>query len=221
MSVEKNKCKVLRTDMDTPGGMTNYVILPRESDARAICFRQMRGKPDERCAQPAGYKTWHPGTGACMFHGGESSEASPTLTTGKYSKIRVRLRERIEEYLKQDRTQLLDLTEELAVSKAVFNEMLGKLPEPDDDSYGVWFFRFQQAIGTVSNLVDRIGKIDARNSLTAAQVMYLRATVADILMKYIPDPDNRERAARELASRMGGDVETEVHPREFTMPGAM
>jgi hypothetical protein len=38
-------------------------------------------------------------------------------------------------------------------------------------------------------------------------------------MKYITDPDQRERAARELASRMGGDREVTINRNEYSLPG--
>lgn len=219
MSLLKSKSRVLRSDLDTPGGITYYVIANGEDTARAYCYRQLRNKGDERCAQPSGFKTWHVGTGACYLHGGASSEAAPNFILGKKSKVRARLQERIDEYLTKGRESLLDLTDELAVSKAVFDELLEKLPEPSADDYGLWFYRFNQALSMISNLVDKVAKIDNRNSLTAAQVMYLRATVADLLMKYIPDPDQRERAARELASRMGGDREVTINRTEYSLPG--
>jgi hypothetical protein len=219
MSLLKSTSKIVRSDLDTPGGVTYYVIPPGEDTARAFCYRQLRKKGDERCAQPAGFKTWHVGTGACYLHGGASSEASPTFVNGRKSKLRIRLQERIDEYLDKDRESLLDLTNELAVSKSVFDELLEQLPDPTAEDYGIWFYRFNQALNMISNLVDKVAKIDNRNSLTAAQVMYLRATVADILMKYISDPDQRERAARELASRMGGDHEVTINKHEYSLPG--
>ena len=73
----------------------------------------------------------------------------------------------------------------------------------------------------MSNLVEKISKIDNRNALTAAQVLYLRATVADLLMKYLPDPQLREKAAKELAVRLGGDVEVTMPRSEYSLPGGV
>lgn len=219
MSVLKSKSRVVRSDLNTPGGITYYVTSQGEDTAKPLCYRQLRNKSDERCAQPPGFKTWHVGTGACYLHGGSSNEAAPNFVLGKKSKVRARLQERIDDYLAKDRESLLDLTEELAVSKSVFDEMLEMLPDPTAEDYGIWFYRFNQALSMISNLVDKVAKIDNRNSLTAAQVMYLRATVADLLMKYISDPDQRERAARELASRMGGDREVTINRNEYSLPG--
>jgi hypothetical protein len=72
--------------------------------------------------------------------------------------------------------------------------------------YSDAFLKMQQLVGTLGNLAEKMSRIENRNTLTAAQVLYLRATVADLLMKYIQDPYDRDRAAKELASRMGGDV---------------
>jgi hypothetical protein len=51
-------------------------------------------------------------------------------------------------------------------------------------------------------LVDNISKIESRNAITANQVLYLRATIANILVTWITDPSDRERAVKELTTRM-------------------
>jgi hypothetical protein len=40
----------------------------------------------------------------------------------------------------------------------------------------------------------------------------------EMFMKYVPDPDVRERAVREIAMRMGGDLELEMRPSEISIP---
>jgi hypothetical protein len=109
----------------------------------------------------------------------------------------------------------LDLTEHLAATRVIFDEFIDDYPDPQADDYGLWFHRFTNLIGTMGTLVEKISKVDSRNSLTAAQVLYIRAILVDMFIKYIPDADARERALRELASRMGGDVEVSMNPSEI------
>lgn len=218
MSVEFTSIKPgnIRTVEGTPGGRTYFVKLPgREQSEKAICFRRMHNAPTLRCSNPAGAGSWHVGTGACKFHGGMNGAHGAGITTARNAKItRLRLKNTIESYLNVDRANLLDLNYELACSKAIFDEFMSNFPEPTVDGFGVYMNRFMTIITTMSNLVDRMSRVENRNTLTAAQVLYLRATVADILMKYIPDPFDRERAAKELASRMGGDMSVQLQPSE-------
>ena len=148
-----------------------------------------------------------------MYHGGGSGEATAlsNITSGRHSPAtRHRLNDSVQRYLNMDRNKLLDLTDQLAYGKVIFDEFVAKYPSPDDENYGIWLMRFQNMLSVLGNLVEKMSRIDTRNSLTAAQVLYLRATVADILMKYLPDPYDRERAAKELAARMGGEVDNVV-----------
>jgi len=219
MAAIKADCKVIRIDKGTPGGDTYYVITPGKDDPRALCYRQIVKHPDRICTNSAGCETWHYGTGACYRHGGAVPE-NVHLITGKYSKMRGRLAERVQEYLKQDRSQLLDLTSELAVTKAVYDEFIENHPdfETEEDEIGVWLHRFQAITGTLGNLVEKISRVDNRNTLTTAQVIYLRAVICDIVLKYIADPNIRERFAKELASRLGGDVKVSLKSYEFSPP---
>ena len=117
--------------------------------------------------------------------------------------------------MQKDREELLDLTYHLAATRVIFDEFIGDYPNPDDEDYGLWFHRFTNLIGTMGTLVEKISKVDSRNSLTAAQVLYIRAILVDMFLKYIPDADMREQAIRELASRMGGDVQVSMKPSEI------
>jgi hypothetical protein len=217
MSVEEKQAKIVEIRRGTIGGDTYLVRLPNNGkEPKAICYRKMKNQPTMRCTHEAGYRTSHLGTGACRFHGG--ADKTPTISTGINAKqTRLRLRDSIENYLNLSRDDLLDLTEHLAATRAIFDEFLEKFPNPDDENYGLWFGRFNALIMTLGNLVDKISRIDSRNTLTAAQVLYLRATMVDILMKYIPDPDVRERVVKEIAVRMGGDMELTMRPSEVSM----
>lgn len=207
----------IRTEEGTVGGSTYYVKLPGvRSNEQSLCFRRIHKDPTMRCTNPAGAGTFHVGTGACKFHGGMAGAHGSGITNGRSSKVtRLRLKESIDSYLAQDRSVLLNLNYELAVTKSIFDEFTENFPDPNVDAYGVWLNRFLVIISAMSNLTERMSRVENRNTLTAAQVLYLRATVADLLMKYIPDPFERERAAKELASRMGGDMSVELQPSEI------
>lgn len=214
MAVKRSDARVMRKEEGTIGGTTYYVRLKGEK-VRALCFRKMKNQPDMRCTHEAGYRTDHLGTGACRFHGG--APKMPAITNGMTAHVtRMRLQNKIDDYLGKSRDELLDLTQHLAATRAIFDEFMGGFPNVDDESYGIWFNRFNVLITTLGTLVEKISRIDSRNTLTAAQVLYLRATMIDVLMKYVPDPDQRERVVKEIAYRMGGDLEVSMKPSEVS-----
>lgn len=219
MSELKTKCRIVEVTEGTPGGITYVIKLPNErGDGSARCFRQIRSDPTKRCTNVAGFKTDHVGTGACRFHGGLNT-SNVQIVSGKYAKMtRLRLNDKIDDYLNQDRSELLDLTYHLAATRAIFDEFVDGFPDTESEDYGIWFHRFTTIIGTLGTLVEKITKVDNRNSLTAAQVMYIRATMVDLIMKYIDDPASREQFVKELAVRMGGDVEVTMRPSEVLLP---
>lgn len=219
MALHKSDCKRIQEEKDTIGGTTYHVQIKGESVARPLCFRRLRNNEDQyaRCSNVAGFKTDHAGTGACAYHGGASK--SHGIVTGANARVtKLRLQDKIDTYLQSDRDKLMDLSYQLAATRAIFDEFIVNFPDPSDDNYGINLHRFQGIVGTLSTVVEKISKIDNRNTLTTAQVLYLRATVADLLMKYIKDPDLRERAARELAARMGGDMSVELQSYEYSLP---
>lgn len=212
--------KNIRTEADTPGGVTYHIIMPGVKVEKPICFRRIKKDPTGtlRCINPAGYDTWHLGTGACKFHGGANGAAS-SIKTGAHARIaKMRLSGTIDDYLHLDRDKLLNLDYELAASKAIFDEFMGEFPDMTDDAYFPALHRFMDIVNLLSNLIEKISRVETRNTLTAAQVLYLRATVADLFMKYIPEPMMREKAAKELAARIGGDnIEIEMRPSEVRL----
>ncbi len=218
MSVPANESKISKVDKETIGGATYWITINGNGRTpKTLCYRKMHKDPNLRCTHEAGYGTDHVGTGACKYHGG--AKKTPTITTGKHAiQTKKRLADKIETYLMKSRDELLDLTEQLAATRAIFDEFMMKFPTTDDESYGLWFNRFNLLVSTLGTLVEKISRVDTRNTLTAAQVLYLRATMIDILLKYVPDPDMRERVVREIATRMGGDMEVSMKPSEVSLP---
>lgn len=217
MSVHKDEVKVKEIEEGTPGGKTFHILFKGDKNTRALCFRPIHNTGGEmRCEKPAGANTWHLGTGACSLHGGSGGHP---VSSGRNAVVsRQRLAGSIQKYLEMERPKLLDLTQELAFTKAVFDEFSENYPDPTAEDYGIYFNRLVTLIGTLGSLVEKISRTDARNTLTAAQVLYLRVAITDILMKYIPEPDKRDRALKELANRMGGDINIEMNPSEINAP---
>jgi hypothetical protein len=196
----------------TEGGDTYEVRMRGELDKKKLCYRKVRKQTDKfglemRCEQPSGFGTDHVGTGACKFH----SSNGVAITHGRSAvQTRSQLAARIDKYKIQDQADLLDLSTELSTMKAIFEEFIEGFAKPKDTNYGVHLERATKMISTIMRLVDNISKIESRNAITASQVIYLRAVVSDILMKYIIDPVDQKRAAQELVQRVGGTTEYPV-----------
>jgi hypothetical protein len=211
----KDDCKKIREVEGTVGGTTYYITKKGNSDERALCFRLIRNKetnPDGlfRCGKSAGYMTDHNGSGACKLHGGSNGNVDvimKNIKTGRAAfKTRMGLSEKINEYLQGDSDKLFDLSHELASMRAIFEEMMEMFSKPNEDKYSADIYRAVNLVGTIGTLVDKISRIQSRNTLTSAQVLYIRATVADILVKYLKDPTQRELAVKELMSRVAGNA---------------
>jgi hypothetical protein len=215
MAITKSQCKRIREKEGTVGGVTYYITKKGDVKEYPVCFRIINNKeknPDGllRCANPAGHNTDHPGTGACSVHGGVLANVDNVIKFIKNGRsayvTRASLSGKIERYLNEDAEQLFDLSKELAALRAIFEEVIEKMAEPTDPlKYGDDVFRIVNLVGTIGTLVEKISRINSRNTLTSAQVLYLRATVADILVKYIRDPNDREQAVKELTSRVTGN----------------
>lgn len=198
MPISKDDCKDIRIEEGTPGGDTYWVTI-NGAEEKPLCFRKIPNRPFH-CGNLAGKGTWHIGTGACKFHGGNAGRKPSTGRNAHVAKTR--LAADIQKYLDGDKAKLFDLSRELATVKVLFEEFTEVFPEPGDDTYGIELHRIQQLVGTIGNLVDKISRVESRNALTMSQVLYLRVVMADILMKYVPEP-KRERAILELAQRVG------------------
>lgn len=215
--LREGDCISIDVDKGTIGGDTYWVEHPDwAGEQHALCFRRIkeanRTYDDERCTQAAGYGTDHAGTGACKFHGGAgiTTSLSGNFRHGRGAvQMRKILAERIDDYVENDSEQLFDLTYELAAMRVMMRELIDRFPNPnDEENYermsSIAMQRIMTMIQATGSLVDKISRIESRNTITAAQVLYLRARMADILVKYIPDPDRREHAIQELAHSMPG-----------------
>lgn len=219
MGVRKSEVLHITLEKGTVGGVTYWVEHPDwKGQERALCYRKMKfaGKGDHpldsHCSRKAGWGTSHVGEGSCKYHGGNIS-GTGNMTNGRAAKgTRSQLKDRIDDYIETgDRQGMLDLSFELGSLKVLFQELIEYFPEPDDKNYTLQVTRAVGMIQATGSLVDKISKIQSRNNITTAQVMYLRVVMADILARHISDPDDRERAISDLMARIrGGEGDQEL-----------
>jgi hypothetical protein len=215
MAISYSECIHIDIEKGTEGGDTYWIEHPKwAGEEKALCFRNIKtqgvyGRPEDgRCGKAAGWGTEHEGTGACKIHGGNAGR----YPSGKFTTpIAVsRLRRRVNEYVEQGEEQLLDLTMELATLRIIFSDLVDKFPNVGDDDYVMAVNRVQGLAQTISTTVDKMSRIQARHTLTAAQVVYIRAAIIDVFTKHIQDPDRRERAIADLMTRLPGGEEAKV-----------
>lgn len=207
-------------DAGTLGGDTHWIETTKwQGELHAVCFRPVRNKETGaggRCSNVAGYGTDHVGTGACKFHGGDTLK-NVAISHGQYAyKTRMALKDRIDAYVDgPDSKKLYDLTYELAAMRVLFQQTINQFPEEGSEDYernfGISARRAMEMIQATGSLVDKISRIESRNALTAAQVLYLRTRLADILVRYIKDPELRQRAIEDLALAIPGGVNDTDH----------
>lgn len=222
MAIFKRDCTRIEKEKGTLGGDTYFVRHPKwRNEERAICFRPVKNIPVEDnegrhrlggyCERPAGWRTDHEGEGACSTHSGNAGR--PSINGNRSEKAAQSMRRRIEDYLGDDQNVLMDLTFELGALRVMFQDVVDMFPTPGDDDYTIYVSRALNMITAAGSLVDKISKIENRNTITVNQVLYIRALMANMFLKYIPDPDLRERAIEELAASIPNTVSTEVVDR--------
>ncbi len=219
MAILKKDCISISYEEGTIGGNTYYVAHPSWEGEKAICFRLVKDIPGYKrggmyCQRQAGHGTDHVGEGACVTHGGTNhlivkGSGEGGLKHGRRAKAtRRHLSQRVDDYMQQDHSKLLDLRKELITIRLLFQDIIDMFPDdPESKDYALYTNRVMGMVNAISNLVDRMSRIETRNTITASQVLYIKATVADILMRHITDPRQRDQAVAELMDRLpGGDV---------------
>jgi hypothetical protein len=167
-----------------------------------LCEAKTRqtGRP---CSRPAGWGTDHPGRGKCKLHGGASS--GRPLIHGRYSLAhRKSLRAKMD-HLLSDPTPG-DLSEELALTRALLQDYLDRVLQ-DDELSAENISVCQSLLRDIRVIVDTMNRIYERSSLTAAEVQYLTARIADLAVKFVPDDMKRAAFFVELEAAVGGGPE--------------
>ena len=148
------------------------------------------GSPCGRLAMP---------NGRCDMHGGKSPGGP--IRHGRYSLThRQALADKVERFL--DDPAPGDLTAELALLRALLQEYLERFTEhqalrAEDIQFLAGLIR------EVGAMVERVARILNQSALTAAEVQYLTARVADLVVQYIAEPDAQHGFLDELRAAVG------------------
>lgn len=139
---------------------------------RAKCGRS-RHKGAGPCGNPAGYKTDHPGVGACKYHGG----CTP-IKHGKYATTAHEpLRLLIEQYERDP--DPLSMVSELATARAVFQTYLNKITD-----YGLSAEVVELIVRLVSDItriIKRIEDVRAQNAISRKDFIRLMQEMARVV----------------------------------------
>lgn len=135
--------------------------------------------------------------GRCRMHGGASLKGieSPVYNHGRYSKYAPdSLQKKITEL---EGYNLLGLADELQAQRALISEYIGRYKNGVPIS--------EQSMGTIISwlnsvgiMVERIMKIRNETALTGAEIAHLKMRTADLVVKYIDDPEKRRAFVVEL-----------------------
>lgn len=218
MAISKEDCTSIEIEDGTIGGSTYYVRHPKwNNEERAICCRPVKNIPgydraNMFCERAAGWRTDHEGEGSCRTHGGSHSSRGRQYSTGERSvATKKHLKKRVDDFIEKDKNDLMNLDTELAAMKLLFQDLLEMFPEShEDEGYGMYMNQAMKLVNIISDVVDKISKIESRNTITVNQVMYLRVRLATMFTKYIEDPEKRQRALRELVASMPGGDESAI-----------
>ena len=140
------------------------------------------------CERPAGWGTDR-NKGRCKQHGGAAGRKPKH---GRYAAERSEsLQEKIQEY--REDANPSEMWEELALLRAVLQEWLSDMDTVTKDNVSVLL----DLQNSIRRTLDSIDKIQTRTALTAAEVEYLQARIADLFKTYVP-PERRGNALDEL-----------------------
>ena len=145
--------------------------------------------------------------GRCRLHGG-TSPGRPIIH-GRYSvKHRESLHNKVQEFMNDPAPA--NLMGELAVQRAFLQDFLGKLTDqPIDVKTTNHVFDMTEAIG---RLVERITRMLNQTAVTQMEIAFLQATITNLIVKYIDDPNKRLEFVAELRTAFGSDSQSSRAP---------
>lgn len=159
---------------------------PMQQADSEICGATTRD--GSKCQRPAGWGTDRD-EGRCKQHGGNGGRPPKH---GRYAAERSEsLQRKIQEY--RNDPNPAEMWEELALLRAVLQEWLKDMDEVTEDSVSVLL----DLQNSIRRTLDSISKIQSRTALTAAEVEYLQARIADLFSSYVP-AEQRNDALNEL-----------------------
>ena len=152
------------------------------------------------------------GRTVCLAHGGRTPRgvASPHFKTGRYSRsLPGHLLAAYEEALRDPR--LLSLRDEAALIDAMINELLSQIDDDTPESKERRIFRqvrrlIDQRRRLVETEVQHI--VLAREIVTAEEMRALLQAMVAIVIRYVPDPNDRQAIAEEVHALISTDPET-------------
>ena len=174
-------------------------------ESKATCGAHNRD--GSLCQHPAGFRTDHPGEGKCYLHGGKTPRGiqSPHFVHGRASRyeesMRESLRERIEALRQFDPYSLED---ELLLVRALLGEILDQDDgSPDEAKRERMMYRATSMIEQITRTVERMVKMRNDTAITAVEVGAIAMRFIDILVRYIPEPKQQDKAIEEVTSLVG------------------
>jgi hypothetical protein len=106
--------------------------------------------------------------------------------------VRQQLREKID---RLDGTDVLDLEEEALLLRAVLMDLLERDKATDSDTQ-----RIVMLIDQITRTAERMTRMRNDTAITAAEVKLISARLADVVTRYITDPNEQARFMAEVFS---------------------
>lgn len=158
---------------------------------------QKRCGAKTRSGEPC--KNYAMANGRCRMHGGKAT--GRPIIHGRYSlKHRESLQAKMQQFL--DDPQPGELYDELALIRTLLQDYLDRFPDgvPLALSDMKAIVEINESIG---RMVERISRILNQTALTQADILYLRAMLVDLIVRYIDEPDRRDAFFDELRLALG------------------
>jgi len=168
--------------------------LPKK-DAGTKCNGRIRTSREGYCKKPAGWGTYHNGTGRCRVHGGNNKS-----THGLFAQHNMpSLKEAIASAAKDPKTYLIDT--QLALQQGSLNEFISWLENSAD---GELTDENRSMLLALSDLVSKTLERKARIESTQQHTMRIEALepilngVIETIRRFVPDEKTREAIAQAL-----------------------
>lgn len=141
------------------------------------------------------------GSTKCYVHGGATPRgaASPHFVTGRYSKYAGELAAKIDDVSVDD---ALDLLPELHVQRALFADYMSRFKVGVSLTAGDINMLMQWG-SEIGRMVERIVKMRNETALTGAELSLLAARIADVVTRYVDDPDEQRAFVRDIFTGLG------------------
>lgn len=139
--------------------------------------------------------------GRCKLHGGKSLRGADvnTFKHGRYSKYAGALTEKIDAVSLDN---ALDLIPELQIQRALFADYMSRF-KPGVSLTAGDIQMLMQWGSEIGRMVERIVKMRNETALTGAELTLLAARIADVVSKYIDDPEKQREFIGDIFAGLG------------------